>query len=151
MAEVHRFLNGTVLLTWQIPPGLQGDSVPTVEVNWGEGFVPVTPGLHSPANLDLEREYMVQLRLRHGEWEGSVYVPIPLPDPEGEGEGQSTRAEIAVLYSVIFGTILVSCSIVVFVILALKYVQRTRRDSDKGGWRSGCGLYILIYFFAVHN
>ena len=150
-AQVRRFLNGTISLTWQIPPGLQDSDTLTVEIDWGEGFIPVTPGLHSPANLDPQREHVVQLRLQEGEWAGSLYVPVPLPEP-GEGEEEpASRAELALLYSVIFGSVILGCCILVVVILALKYVQWSRRDSDKGGcgWKWVWSGKFLNVFFGV--
>ena len=143
--HVTRFPNGSVLLTWQIPPELRDSPQLSVEVDWGEGFVPVTPGLHSPAHLDPTQEYTVQLRLRQGKWEGSLFVPVPAIATEEPTEEAGTedptpsRGEVAILYSVVFGTVIVACSILLFIILSLKYVQWSRRDSDKGegGEREG--------------
>ena len=146
-AVVSRFPNGTISLTWRIPPGLQHSDSLSVEINWGEGFIPVTPGLHTPANLDPKQEHTVELRLRNGGWEGLLYVPIPLAaSSEEETDEPASRAEVAVLYSVIFGTIIVSCFVLIIVILGLKYIQWSRRDSDKGRQGYGCGLWARLTF-----
>jgi len=39
--------------------------------------------------------------------------------------------DLGLLYGVIFGTLLIACAVLVVVILALKYIQMTRRDTDK--------------------
>ena len=136
MAE--RFQNGSVLLMWTLPPEVRDSDRLTVEVNWGQGWVQVAPGLHSPANLEHDREYEVQFRLRHGQWEGMANVTVPRAPPEGVVEEGDSPAEVAVLYIVIFGSVVVICAVLLTVVLGLKYVQGKHRDADKGegrGWR----------------
>ena len=122
---MERFQNGSILLSWTLPPEIRGSSLLVVEVNSGQGWTQIASGLHSPENYELDREYTIQLRFRHGLWEGIVNVTVP-------GEGGDTPAQIAVLYSVIFGSIMVVCAVLLSVILGLKYIQGEHRDMDKG-------------------
>lgn len=137
-AAIRRFSNGTVLLTWQLPPIIQQSGHFSIEVKWGRGrgWIPVTPGLHSPAHFEPNMSYTIQLRFRKGNWEGLLTAPIPpaesnVTEVQGPSSGGSTT-EVALLYSVIIGSMLVACAVLVVIILSLKYVQWSRRDSDKG-------------------
>ena len=134
-AEAERFENGSILLTWLLPPEIRESDRLSVEVNWGRGWVQVTPGLHSPAHLEPNQEYTVLLRLRQGSWEGVANVTIPRA-PEVVDE-ENTAAELAVLYSVIFLSVVMICSVTLAVVLGLKYIQGEHRDADKGKWRWG--------------
>lgn len=61
---------------------------------------------------------------------------MTVPQVPATEEGDSP-AEIAVLYSVIFGSIVVVCIVLLSVILGLKYVQGEHRDMDKGMHEGG--------------
>lgn len=66
--------------------------------------------------------------------QGSVNLTVPSASPPTTTTtdvGDSTT-DLGLLYGVIFGTLLIACAVLVVVILALKYVQMTRRDTDKG-------------------
>lgn len=130
--EVHaaRHSNGTVQLTWKIPPEIRDSDLLTIEINWGEEWVLITPNAHIPLPLE---QYDVQLRFRHANWTSVVDVVVPAA-PDSETDLNSSQTELALGYSVLFGGIVVACAILVVVILSLKYIQRSRRDSDKGAW-----------------
>ncbi len=132
-ATVYRYPNGTVLLAWTLPPEIRESEFLSIEVNWGRGWVPVTSGLHAPSHFEPEKQYQAQLRFRHRNWEGILTVTIPTAQPETtESDSSSRGTEIALLYSLIFGGILIGCALLLVVILGLKYVQWSRRDVDKG-------------------
>ena len=57
-------------------------------------------------------------------------VTVPRAE-QAEKEGDSP-ASIALLYSVIFGSIVVVCAVLLITILVLKYVQDKHREADKG-------------------
>ena len=104
----------------------------------------VTSGMHllsSLNNLDSDTAYIIQIRLTIGEWQGNTSTTLPPvpstspPSTENEPDNQDsdpTQEELALLYGVIFGTLVVACIVIVVIILTLKYVQGTRREGDKG-------------------
>lgn len=72
--------------------------------------------------------------------QGSVNLTVPSASPPTTTTtdvGDSTT-DLGLLYGVIFGTLLIACAVLVVVILALKYVQMTRRDTDKGMTLGSC-------------
>lgn len=129
-ASAVRLSNGTVQLTWQIPPEIRDSDLLTVEINWGEGWILITPNAHVPLHFEPKEQYDVQLRFRHADWMSVVDVVIPAA-PNTDKDLSSSRTEVALVYSVTFGSIAVGCAILVAIILLLKYIQWSRRDSDK--------------------
>lgn len=77
----------------------------------------------------------------HTHTQGSVNLMLPTDPTSTTPEG----TELGLLYGTIFATLVIACVIVVVAIMVLKYVQMTRRDTDKGGWDTipplcgGCG------------
>ena len=126
-ANVTRFPNGTVHLTWTTPPGIQDRNL-SIEVNWGEGWIPITPGLHSPVHFKPNQQYDVQLRLRHAEWAGVVSVVVPATPPGDKGGDSGS----GLVYGVILVSTGIGCGILLVAVLTLKYIQLSRRETDKG-------------------
>ena len=62
------------------------------------------------------------------EWVGVANVTIPAAAPEET----ANPLQLGLLYGVVFGGLLILIVIALTVILSLKYVQVTRRESDKG-------------------
>ena len=128
---MQRFPNGTIRLDWHLPPEIRNDQL-SIEANWGRGWVPITSGLHALAHFEPNRQYQVQLRFRHGGWEGHLNVTIPPSEgTTNEGPSINTQTEVALIYGVIFGIVLIGCVLLVAIILGLKYVQWRRREKDK--------------------
>ena len=142
--SVHRHGNGSVQLYWRLPRELQNNQQLVVEVNVNGEWVPVRyydniP--HIQAHLDNDRQ--IKLRLRLGEWEGLAVLFIPaLPGPSTTDAPETASSEVGsefayfnevgLIYGVIFAVLVVACAVVMVIILVLKYIQMTRRDSDKG-------------------
>lgn len=125
-----RLPNGTVQLTWHIPPEIRDSDLLTVEIDWGEGWVLITANARLPLHFEPKEEYNVRLRFRHAEWTG--YLDVDIPPLVPETNSRPSQAEVALVYSAIFGGVAVGCAILVAVILLLKYIQWSRRESDKG-------------------
>jgi hypothetical protein len=124
---VERLPNGTVKLTWTLPPEIRDSDLLTIDINLGEGWVPITAIHLQFLHFEPREEYTAQLRFRHVEWTGYQSVAIPrAPD------STTSPAETALIYSVIIGGVAVGCAILVLIILALKYIQSSRRNIDKG-------------------
>ena len=115
-----------------------------MEVNVNGGWIPIrhhgnTP--HIPMHFEKDMEHRVQFRFQSGEWVGFAVIIIPLVaqttspstvsmvTPKGE---EFHLTEYGLIYGVIFGALVVACTSVLVVILVLKYIQMSRRESDKG-------------------
>ncbi len=109
-----------------------------VDVNWGNGWVGVVSGEHLPVAIENQKQEFIKLRFTLRDWKGVVFISVPIApteitttfDPTLTSELKAT--DLALLYGVIFGGLLVLCAVVLVVILSLKYVQSTRRENDKG-------------------
>ena len=150
---------------WQVPPELRDSDLLMVDIDSGEGWVQIIPNVHIPLHFEPKEEYDVQLRFRHSEWIGYVSVEVPpavdtevpppvdsvsppvdtVPPPvdvevppDDSADAGPSQAEIALVYSAIFGSLAVGCAIVVVIILALKYIQWSRREDDKS---KGCCMW----------
>ncbi len=109
-----------------------------VELDWGRGPVSVVSGQHLPLTFDPYQNEFVVLKFILHDWTAfaSIFVP-PLPtdvatttsDPVATFDRET---ELALLYGVIFGAMVLLCGVIVMVILVLKYVQSSRRENDKG-------------------
>lgn len=157
---VHRLGNGSIQLDWHLPRELRDSRELVIEINLNGEWIPVrydgsTP--HIQAHLDKHFEHRVQFRLRLGKWVGFGDITIPAAplslSPTTSTSSDETVTsdddlsdrklfqlnEVGLIYGLIFGLLVVACSVVVITILVLKYIQMTRRDSDKG--QSCCNLY----------
>ena len=84
----------------------------------------------------------------HTHTQGSVNLTLhstPTTAPTLNTQG----TDLGLLYGAIFATLIIACVIVVMAILVLKYVQMTRRDTDKGKQdtivtHGGCGTVPLV-------
>ena len=105
-----------------------------VEVNWGEGWVEVTNGMHSLADLDPNQDYTIEIRVSVGLWQSSTSTLLPSENTEESESSKSdpSPGELGLLYGVIFGVLIIACIVIVLLILVLKYVQMYRREGDKG-------------------
>ena len=71
-------------------------------------------------------------------WSAILSIPItlgtgPTATPTStQATPTSQTEEVVLLYGAVFAVLLLACVVVVVVILLLKYVQITRRDTDKG-------------------
>ncbi|XP_064396501.1 matrix-remodeling-associated protein 5-like isoform X2 [Halichondria panicea] len=136
-ADVHRHDNGSVSLRWILPVALRNQSQLVVDVNWGNGWVGVVSGEHLPVAIENQKQEFIKLRFTLRDWKGVVFISVPIApteitttfDPTLTSELKAT--DLALLYGVIFGGLLVLCTVVLVVILSLKYVQSTRRENDK--------------------
>ncbi len=140
---MERLPDGSVRLTWTLGDVLKDENA-KVSVDWGEGWVEVTGAMYVIFHEEAREADSVRLQVTIGDYSASVSTPLPplLPSPTPEGqemeklnqdENDNSSTEVVLLYTTIFGTLLVACGIVVIVILVLKYVQMNRRNTDKGG------------------
>ena len=96
-----RFPNGSAALHFHLPPEVHDDPDLLVEVNWGEGWSPVSKS-HIPSYFDPSKEYQVEFRLRLGKWEGYVNITVPSVTPsEPEQEGGNSITDVVLLYCII--------------------------------------------------
>ncbi len=111
-----------------------------IDVDWGNGWVGVVSGEHLPVVIENHKQEFIKLRFTLNDWTGVAVIDIHVPvvpteitttfAPAMNSDLKST--DLALLYGVIFGALLVLCVLVLVVILSLKYVQFTRRENDKG-------------------
>ena len=73
------------------------------------------------------------------DWNGILSIPLggptiseTTPTPTEATPTSQDAEEVVVLYGTVFGVLLLVCVFVTVVILLLKCVQITRRDTDKG-------------------
>ena len=150
--KVHRYDNGSIQLEWRLPRGLEKERELVIHVRINNGdwltvsYHDSTP--HIPTHLEEGGVQKLEFRFRLFEWEGFATVMVPLSEPssppaptastttteeeEGGASGLQLLSEVGLIYGVVFGLLVVACAVVVAVILGLKYVQMTRRDTDKG-------------------
>ena len=146
--RVRRYDNGSIRLDWRLPRELRNDDL-TIDIRVNdEDWVRVhhhdnVPHLQTHfADGTVEK---VEFRFRLREWEGFAMLSIPAREPstssgpapttteeQGESGGSLLVSEVGVVYGVIFGLLVVACASVVIIILALKYIQMSRRETDKG-------------------
>lgn len=76
--------------------------------------------------------FSIQFSLR--DWNATLSIPISSEvTPTSEDTPTSGgHEEVVLVYVTVFSVLLLACVMVVVVILLLKYVQTTRRDTDKG-------------------
>ena len=144
-----RLSNGTVQLTWQLPPEINGTDLLTVEINLGDGWVPITAS-HLQVHVESKEGYTAKLRFHHAEWTGYLDVDIP---PAPDADTGTSPFEIALVHSVIFVGVALGCAILLVIMLALKYVQLSRRKNDKGEEAipsPTSSFPLLIYLFISH-
>lgn len=128
--------DSSVVLSWRLPAGVS-NSETRVFVDWGEGWVEVTEP-HVISHQAVGQSDTIQVQVIIGEYNGSTSVSIPpTPTPtltptESDSEDDSSLTEVVLLYSTVFGILLVACAVIVIVILILKYIQISRRNTDKG-------------------
>ncbi len=137
-AVVYRHENGSILLRWILPVTLRNQLQLVIDVDWGNGWVGVVSGDHLPVVIENHKQEFIKLRFTLNDWTGVAVITVPVVpteitttfEPAMTSDLKST--DLALLYGVIFGALLVLCVLVLVVILSLKYVQFTRRESDKG-------------------
>lgn len=129
-ANVTRLPNGTVVMQWQLPSEVRDEVGVAIDVNWGQGWIPISEGLRAPSGYDPFKPYQVMFRLRREDWESFVYVTIP-PVQLGEEEEKKEKVDVVLIYCVVFGFLLAGCAVLVTIIVGLKCVQWSRRDKDK--------------------
>ena len=125
-AQVQRLPNGSIVVRWSLPASLRDRATIEIRIGGGE-WEPISSGAHLLAELDPSQSHEIELRVNNAQWQGSVNLMLPtgptLTAPES--------TDLGLLYGAIFATLLIACVIVVVAILVLKYVQMTRRDTDK--------------------
>jgi hypothetical protein len=141
-------VDGALEVQWRLPPELSvsGERV-KVEVNVTGEWVEVDSDTHtmSPSAAD---GYTLHLRFSLHNWSGILSIPIgdveppttikttpthtPIKTtPTSPVDKSQSKEEAFLLYGAVFAVLLLACVVVVAVILVLKYIQITRRDTDK--------------------
>lgn len=149
--SIHRYDNGSIRLEWHIPLALRDQSDVTVEIKIDGQWIPVHLHGNTPhIQTHLDGDQRAEFRFRLAEWTGFAEVDIPsVVDPSQTSltTSESTTStiehhfggiplsEVGVVYGVIFSLLVVAITSTVIIILVLKYVQMTRRDTDKGNVR----------------
>ncbi len=134
--QVERLPDGSVRVSWTLEESLISKGA-KVAVNWGQGWVEVLDGKHFASSQGVVEGGSVHVRVTIGNYSRTQSAPIPprpSPSPASPGgdDKETASSDIILLYATIFGTLLVACAVVIIIILVLKYVQMSRRRTDKG-------------------
>ena len=144
--RIDRYDNGSVQLYWRLPRELHNKQELVIEVYVNGEWVPVRYHDNIPhiqTHLEGDSEQQIQLRLRLFGWEGYAVILIPpLPEPPTTVAQETSSSDagsevvyfndVGLIYGIVFAVLVMACATVLIVILILKYIQMTRRDSDKG-------------------
>ena len=142
-ANVTRLPNGSSQIHFHLPPELQDEPDLQTEVNLGEGWIPVTT-THIPSS-DLAEGHQIIIRLRLGAWTGSANISIPsVSSEEVDSEEGYSLTDLLLTYAIIFGTLLVTCAVMIAIVLGLKYIQWSHRERDKSKM-----LLLLLLLFSL--
>lgn len=127
-----RLNNGSAAIHLYLPPEIHDEDNLAVEVNWSGMWIRLDE-LHLPSFFDSSKDYHIEIRLQLGKWTGYANITVPAisdGDETEQGEQQNTL-DVVLTYVVIFGTLLITCTVLLAIILGLKYAQWSHREQDK--------------------